>query len=53
MDGATLAQVHHLLATAPGEGRWTIRKLAAATGLSRSSVHRVLRGVTGQLDAPR
>jgi transposase len=38
------ATVHALLASPPPEGaRWTIRRIAEATGLSRASVHRVLR----------
>jgi transposase len=42
LDGLAEAKLRHLLATKPLEGRWSIRKLAAATGLSRASVHRLL-----------
>jgi transposase len=38
------SQVQALLATTPsGGGRWTIRRLAKVTGLSRASVHRIVR----------
>lgn len=43
-DGASRVQA--LLATPPvGGGRWTIRALSAATGLSRASVHRIVRAM--------
>ena len=32
-----------LLATPPPAGRWTVRSLATAMGISRASVHRVLK----------
>jgi transposase len=37
------ARVRLLLATPPPEKRWTVRALAAATGISRASIHRVLK----------
>ena len=36
------ARVRALLSTPPTAGRWTVRALAAAVGISRASVHRVL-----------
>jgi transposase len=37
-----------LLATSPPQGqRWTVRTLAAALGISRASVHRMLRAQNG------
>jgi transposase len=36
-------RVRALLATPPPRGRWTIRALAATLGISRASVHRVLK----------
>jgi predicted DNA binding protein len=36
-----------LLATPPPARRWTVRALASAMGISRASVHRVLK--TGEL----
>jgi transposase len=52
-DGVAEAHLRHLLATKPEDGRWTIRKLAAATGLSRSSVHRLVRGAKVRPDDRR
>jgi transposase len=43
LDDEAAAHLQRLLSTTPGDGRWTIRRLAAASGLSRSSVHRLLR----------
>lgn len=37
------ARVRTLLATPPAVGRWTVRSLASAMGISRASVHRVLK----------
>jgi transposase len=37
------ARVRSLLASPPPNGRWTVRALAPATGMSRASVHRVLK----------
>jgi hypothetical protein len=37
------SRVRTLLATPPPAGRWTIRALATAIGISRASVHRVLK----------
>jgi transposase len=40
------SRVRALLATDPPEGgRWTIRRLAEATALSRASVHRIVRSL--------
>jgi transposase len=39
-DGA--ARVREVLAEPPPDARWTVRRLAAATGMSRASVHRIL-----------
>ena len=36
------ARVRALLSTPPTAGRWTVRALAAAVGISRASVHRAL-----------
>jgi transposase len=42
----TASRVRALVKTPrAGGGRWTIRELAIATGVSRASVHRILRGV--------
>jgi transposase len=44
IDDTAVARVRELLAsTAPQGGRWSVRGLAKATGLSRASVHRILR----------
>lgn len=37
------ARIRGLLASVPATGRWTIRRIAQATGISRASVHRILR----------
>jgi len=37
------ARLRALLATSPPMGRWTVRALATAIGISRASVHRVLK----------
>ena len=37
------ARVRAMLESPPPSGRWTIRALACATGISRASVHRVLK----------
>ncbi len=37
------ARLRTLLAAAPPVGRWTVRALANATGISRASVHRALK----------
>jgi transposase len=43
IDAAAIAHVHATLSTTPPDGvRWTIRRLAVATGLSRASVHRIV-----------
>lgn len=47
VTGYAHARVRALLATPPPDGRWTVRALAAAIGISRASVHRVLK--TGKL----
>jgi transposase len=45
IDPLTVSRVRALVATdAPDGGRWSIRRLAAATGLSRASVHRLVGG---------
>jgi DNA-binding MurR/RpiR family transcriptional regulator len=36
-------QLRALLAMPPPAGRWTVRALAAATGISPASVHRALK----------
>jgi transposase len=42
---AAATRVRALLGTTePEGGRWSIRRLAEATGLSRASVHRIVRG---------
>ena len=42
---AAVSRVRALLKTPPPRGdRWSIRALADATGLSRASVHRIVRG---------
>ncbi|HEU4689469.1 MAG TPA: helix-turn-helix domain-containing protein [Vicinamibacterales bacterium] len=41
------ARVRALLATEPPAGRWTVRALASAIGISRASVHRVLKAGKG------
>jgi len=53
------ARVRTLLATPPPAGRWTVRALAIAIGISRASLHRVLRAANvalprgaRQLDSP-
>jgi transposase len=50
------ARVNALLATPPSSGRWTVRALAAAIGISRASVHRVLKTVklkpSSAIDSP-
>jgi len=44
IDAASIGHLKALFATTPPEGgRWTVRRLAAATGLSRASVHRIVR----------
>jgi transposase len=44
IDIALISGVRDLATTpAPGGGRWSIRRLAEATGLSRASVHRIMR----------
>jgi LuxR family maltose regulon positive regulatory protein len=44
LSDETIARARHLLADAPpAGGRWTIRRLAATLGLSRSSVQRLIR----------
>lgn len=40
---AAAARVRALLASPPPARRWTVRALAAAVGVSRASVHRVLK----------
>lgn len=43
IDARTIAHVCHVYSTRPPDGRrWTIRRLANVTGLSRASVHRIL-----------
>ena len=37
------SRLRTLLATPPPAGRWTVRSLAIAMGISRASVHRVLK----------
>jgi hypothetical protein len=37
------SRLRTLLATPPPSGRWTVRSLATAMGISRASVHRVLK----------
>jgi len=37
------SRLRTLLATPPPAGRWTVRSLATAMGISRASVHRVLK----------
>ncbi len=37
------ARVRALLATPPASGRWTVRALATAAGISRASAHRALK----------
>ena len=45
IDAAAVSRVRTLVKTAaPEGGRWSIRRLAKATGLSRASVHRIVRG---------
>ena len=45
ISSEAMSPVVALVNTPPrGGGRWTIRRLAVATGLSRASVHRILRG---------
>jgi len=45
IDAAAVSRVRTLVKTAaPDGGRWSIRRLAKATGLSRASVHRIVRG---------
>jgi transposase len=41
---AAAARVRALLASPPPANRWTVRALAAAAGVSRASVHRVIKG---------
>jgi transposase len=41
---AAATRMHGLLATPPPSGRWTVRAIASALGVSRASVHRVLKG---------
>jgi transposase len=43
VNGAAAARVRELLASPPPAHRWTVRALAAAVGVSRASVHRVLK----------
>lgn len=44
IDAEAIVLVRNLIATTPLQGgRWTIRRLAKATGLSRASVHRIVR----------
>jgi len=48
-----LGEVMGLLSTVRGDGRrWTVRRLAQASGLSAASVHRLLRahGLSGSSD---
>jgi transposase len=46
IDPNAAPRVRELLGTLPADGsRWSIRRLAAATGVSRASVHRILRDV--------
>jgi transposase len=45
IDPDAVSRVRALAKTAaPTGGRWSIRQLARATGLSRASVHRIVRG---------
>lgn len=41
--GETAARLLTLAATPPSRGRWTVRRLAEAAGVSRASTHRILR----------
>jgi transposase len=41
--GETAARLLTLAATPPPSGRWTVRRLAEASGVSRASTHRILR----------
>ena len=46
LPGDTATRIRTLLSTNPPDGgKWTIRRLAAATSLSRASVHRILRSL--------
>lgn len=45
IDPEAVARVRALVKTAaPDGGRWSIRSMAKETGLSRASVHRIVRG---------
>ena len=45
IDPDAVSRVRALVKTAAADGeRWSIRQLAKATGLSRASVHRIVRG---------
>lgn len=50
VDHQAEARLHQVRSTAPPEGRWSIRKLAAVTGLSRASVHRLLQAAKVRLN---
>lgn len=43
VTAAASGQLRALLAMPPPSGRWTVRTLAAATGISAASVHRALK----------
>jgi transposase len=46
------SRLRTLLATPPPAGRWTVRSLATAMGISRASVHRVLKASKLVLASP-
>jgi transposase len=43
VTATAVARVRALLATSPAAGRWTVRSIATAIGISRASAHRVLK----------
>jgi transposase len=46
--GEAAARIQRLVEAGGDRGGWTIRRLAAATGISRASVHRILRAREAQ-----
>jgi transposase len=51
--GETAARLLRLAATPPARGRWTVRRLAEAAGVSRASTHRILRAALDPTFRPR